>query len=83
MFKTLLLTSYCVGSFQRPFVPRAGWLLMRGEDLLRTNNICLFYMLSAHVHLLFFETTYLLGHKSSPECHTVYTFVLRELFSPH
>src|SRR5882762_9652918 len=50
ILRTLLLTSHCVGSFQRPTVPRAGWLLVarRHEDLLRTKNIFLFYMLSAH-----------------------------------
>jgi hypothetical protein len=48
MLRTLLLTSYCIGSFQRPTVPRrgAGWLLdVRQDDLLRTNNH-LFYILS-------------------------------------
>jgi hypothetical protein len=77
MLRTVLLTSHCISSFQRPTVPHAGCLLDArcGEDLLRTNNICLFYMLSAHVYLLFCETTYL-----SPECHTMHAFVPKELF---
>jgi hypothetical protein len=85
IFRTLLLTSHCVGSFQRPTVPRAGWLLYaasrRSEDLLWTNNICLFYMLSVR-DLLFCETTYLLEHRPSPECHITHSFVLKKLFFP-
>jgi hypothetical protein len=82
MLRTLLLTSYCVGSFQRPVVPRAEWLLdaRRGEDVLQTINIRLFYMLSAHVYFVFCETTYLSEHKPSPECHIIHIFVPEELY---
>jgi hypothetical protein len=82
MLRTLLLTSHRVGSFQRPVVPCAEWLLdaRRGDDLFQTINIRHFYMLSAHVYLVFGETTYLWEHKPSPECHIMHTFVPKELF---
>jgi hypothetical protein len=83
MLRTVLLTSNCVGSFQRSTIPRAGWLLdaRQDEDLLWTKDIRLFfYILSVDVYLLFCETTYLSEHTSSPEYHTVHTFFPKELF---
>jgi len=71
MFRILLLTSHCIGSFQWP---------RRGGDLLWTNIISLFYLFSAHVYSPLWETTYLSEHNSLQECHIKHTFVPKELF---
>ena len=48
--------------------------------MLRTNHVSFFYMFSADVYFIFWETSYLSENKFLQESHIKHTFVPKELF---